>query len=854
MKEKIEEEKVENINSYDENKIHEILLPINNNYDKSQRNSRQTSRETKMELEEKVKLIKKFDEISCVLKEQESEKKNIEKIYEKYLDNVYITKSHIKQKKEEKEGCCFYFVYFIIGPAFGIIYLIGIFQMKPLMKALADLINVSFVDYYNCYIISSDCNTTISTNENSAYNFYDYYYNYSMNETIDFNLVMITGFIGTLILRWRGFKFSILILSVFNFGSILWLLNFDFEFKAEGVFIFKILNLCIIYGLLLIGIGGSSLLSHQILIEAHLKYKQFQKEKNELEERKEEKKTLKDKREKEKEKKKKKQRKKIVDDRYNSKFSFFFMICIITTIGYLGKYSVNLVLKLFLENVYGKDYDKKTYIIYIMILYGISTYLTILLYSIFKYTIFEYDEKGEDSKNKKSIKISQICGYIIYSEKKINERAQNKNCCTLLFCENMQNCCNKTFCELFKKCDRYFSKKCDRYYSKKFDRDNCNPECSCPCCLYKVKDYKIPEEEFCYCYKIQRKSFWCNKFMTNKTQREIFPYMLLYFVLQLTTIGFEKQYENHKNQIAHIKTWFITFISTFILFFYHTLSYKRIFDDFDDEKKINEEDEDENEENEDPITRLSYKILNGTLGILVFNGIFSMVFSFIYLSNISKDIKVFFFEDYLNIIFMPILMNKLYYITLNYYSIYTAEKNNRFQKISASTLISIYISLWGIIISLIKSSIPDKTSSDDYNYSNILYFIQIAFSSIPVLGVVIFIIEGLYLSTGHMTCNNCNCKECKKNFALHKFLFWLLSFIFCFGGLWNIMKDFNEYEYQFCDFGECCDITGNYCNVYCIDNIMFCDCCCCDIRSCWHSVCCDNHCNNCECCLCCSDN
>ena len=167
-----------------------------------------------------------------------------------------------------------------------------------------------------------------------------------------------------------------------------------------------------------------------------------------------------------------------------------------------------------------------------------------------------------------------------------------------------------------------------------------------------------------------------------------------------------------------------------------------------------------------------------------------MVFSFIYLSNISKDIKVFFFEDYLNIIFMPILMNKLYYITLNYYSIYTAEKNNRFQKISASTLISIYISLWSVIISLIKSSIPDKTSSDDYNYSNILYFIQIAFSSIPVLGVVIFIIEGLYLSTGHMTCNNCNCKECKKNFALHKFLFWLLSFIFCFGGLWNIMNCF----------------------------------------------------------------
>ncbi len=35
--------------------------------------------------------------------------------------------------------------------------------------------------------------------------------------------------------------------------------------------------------------------------------------------------------------------------------------------------------------------------------------------------------------------------------------------------------------------------------------------------------------------------------MTNKTQQKIFPYMLEYFLLQLTTIGFEKQYEKYKN-------------------------------------------------------------------------------------------------------------------------------------------------------------------------------------------------------------------------------------------------------------------------------------------------------------------
>ena len=486
------------------------------------------------------------------------------------------------------------------------------------------------------------------------------------------------------------------------------------------------------------------------------------------------------------EKERKTQRVKIDEKRDNNKFDFFFIICLITTIGYLGKYSTNILLNLFLEYIHGKDYDKKTYMIYIMIIYGISIFMTFLLYTIFKCSIFEYDEKKEDNKYEKQIKISQICGYIIYSEKKKNQQSQKRNCCTLLFCENMQNCCNETFCKLFEKRDK--------------DKDKDNPPCNCSCCSYNEDDYNKDIEEFCYCYKIHRKSYWCNKFLTNKTQREIFPYMLLYFLLQLTTIGFEKHYEKHKNQIAHIKTWFTTFISTFILFFYYTLSFKRI---FFDENKVNEEDEDERDE---AITKISYEILRGTFGVLVFNGIFSMVFSIIYLSDISKDIKSFFFEKYINIIFMPTLMNKFYYLTLNYYSIYTAEKNKRFQIISASALISMYVSLWGVVISFIKSRIPDATNSNDYDYNNILYFIQIGFSSIPVIGVIIFIIMGLYASTGYRACfqdNNCNCDECKKNFRLHKFIFWLFSYIFCFGGFWIKMTNFKKYKCQFYDFGEC---------------------------------------------------
>ena len=54
--------------------------------------------------------------------------------------------------------------------------------------------------------------------------------------------------------------------------------EFYFNFKSPGIFdynFFKLLNICFIYILLYIAIGGSALLSHQILVESYLKYKKY---------------------------------------------------------------------------------------------------------------------------------------------------------------------------------------------------------------------------------------------------------------------------------------------------------------------------------------------------------------------------------------------------------------------------------------------------------------------------------------------------------------------------------------------------------------------------------------------------
>ena len=77
-----------------------------------------------------------------------------------------------------------------------------------------------------------------------------------------------------------------------------------------------------------------------------------------------------------------------------------------------------------------------------------------------------------------------------------------------------------------------------------------------------------------------KKIFWCNKFITNKTQKTIFPYMIEYFLLQLTTIALEIQYEKYKSWHVHIKTYILVFLLSFILFIYFTISFSRFFTAF----------------------------------------------------------------------------------------------------------------------------------------------------------------------------------------------------------------------------------------------------------------------------------
>ena len=861
-------------------------------------------------IKEKKVLVKFLDDLKTKLDSQENEEKTFDDIYDDYLDSEYITKSHIKKKLNK---CYLIFMIFIFGPIFGSIYLIGIFQIKSIMNALFDLITESCMKYYYC-IFNSICTINYSDKELNVFDFYNYYYNYTMNESIDANLMLMTGIIGNLFFSWIGFGFSLLIFGLINVGAIIWVLNFDFaignEFDYDWV---KILNLIVIYIIFYIGLGSSSLLSQQILIESYFKYKndyliekmnaklkQYGEKKDKYETEMKDMKLMSAPSPDNKEytldnrlslknridslplyanfMKRYKRLENEIYKKEKNKFDFFIMICLTTTFGYLGKLLMNLVLDSILSHIYGDNYEKRIFLIVIMFLYGFCMVISTILYYIYERSTFSLDEKTKEKK--KDIKICQMCGFILYCEtqklkepekenccffnksekSKVvvksnyqsnndeNENNPNNNCCyscceytkgcCILFCESIQNCCYETFGYLLS----ILLSICN----------SCNSQSMhiCKSCKSNDIDYKKNKECFCYCYKARRKSLWCNKFFTNMTVKNIFPFMIVYFILQLITIGFEKQYEKYKYLNFHIKTFISVSVGTFILFLYLTLSFSRLFRK--EKKEVNSaSDGNINSNNDlnysltlkqpgkvilhsfkDKLSELSNDILNGTIGILFFNGVFSFIFSLFYFVDISEEFKSFFFKDNINLIIIPILMNNFYYLTLNYYCTYTAEKTKRFEILSCSTLIAFYIIIWRFVIILIKSFIPEENENNSYINFQILYIIQLIISGIITLFAVCFIFSGIIMSTGLINgCSFCFFKKGESNCTdFHLCLFFLCSFIFCFGGLWNQMIDLSNYYFNCCNCDDYCTIGGACCFIDCFNDAndeIGCHCCFC---------------------------
>ena len=824
-------------NDYNDDILPTQILPKND--EGNQRNISNADENTSLKEKEKQisesdkKEKNRLTDIFSNLKEEleRDENKSIDQVYEDYANNEDTVKNNIsiafkKNWSNKQYRILLYFMFIIVLPFFTIFNLMGIYQMISFMNIFYDAIN----NYVICYF-----GWEAEDEEYEFYNFYSYYFSESVNEGIDFDLMEAMGFLGTLLLNFSGFTVtSFFCLFINSIATVLIFVFFKgYNEGKERYSATQLLYLMLCYILLFIGVGASALLSQQILIDNFYKFKLFLKENNAkkpssnnnvIEDDKE------DKKEEEKEEKEEEEDKKDI--------SYFFLICTTSILGFFGKFILNyLVLdaKYVFDKEYGVDdgannitnfYDKmnnntetdkeineiifnhdRDLLMYTLIfIYGGSILLSIFLYYIFG-LIFDDTENDEEDEENENPRICKICGYTIYSQNiKITNNKDNKKkedkgtrivqeyelsanpginsvsrsetkkrknlcqkigvwiayyCCYCfecikLLCDTLRSCCNEIVCSFI----------CCTNDSK---------NCCCCCCIPNMTndDYEQKEQFFCYCYQSKRKMKWFNKLIRDKTQRKLMPVLLEFFLLQLTTIGLEKKYsefseggyENFRNKNFIGNTGGI-FLLSLLLFIYLTYSFGTIFDITSNENIFFK----------GVVESISNKILNGTYGIIIFNGIYSFVFSILYfLSRLQND------NIYLLI---PIFMNKFYFFTFAHYcTIYTDEAEGM-DLISCSTLIAIYLWIWDLIIGYI---------SDNFNI-NILFGIQIFASSIIILLFLTFASVFLF---------------CLGTFW-QAFLY-ILSFLFLpFGGCW-FCKCYYKYK---CDDMSCCIDHKDACNYH----------------------------------------
>lgn len=749
--------------------------------------------------DEKTHLIKKLKRIQKTL--ELSKSKNIKDIYINLSDDEIRVEVRNNISSFRVELC-----YYVISITFSIINLFGIFIIIAIKNALLSLL----VNYFHIIIMKIKQENNID-NINDL-NFYYLLFNDSLNDTFDLDLMMFMDFLGGLFLKWIGFFFSSMIFLLFNIGGLFLILNYDYTkieklSLLETIISFFYIFVCNIF--LFIGVGSSALLSQQISKEYFPIVTSFINQKKNI----------------------------FINDSDNAKsekndnnsdnkseyFPFFNIICFTTIVSYLIKYILAIIIlnakdefdkqiyrnntdynnntdtdnfsiyyEIFYDNKIGsnnKDFvhnneinndiyshDKMLFII-IIVIYISSIFLSSLIELLFKCFL-----KKKRVRRVIKEKVCQICGYFIYKENfTINKISCCSSCCECikLSVESLANCCNEVFCNNF----------------------NCESSC---CCNYHESDYDRNEVYFCYCYQERRKQKWFNLLLTNEILKKLFPYMLKYFFLQIISIGFQKLNEDLENDDNdnHINYNFdlnekiillIIYIICFIIFYYIILSYYVFNKKF---KKNNEN---------------TIEILNGINGILMFNGLFSIIFSSIYLFGNKALINKYLKKKYL---FIPTLMSMLYFFCFDFYCSELIEEYDGFEILSGSSLISVYLYIWERFIDLLKLC-NIKT----------IFIIQFICSII-----VCFIGLCLFFTLIYMSIKKC---------VIGKTLYCLFSYCFLFGGLWFFFERKDQKNEKDCLY--CCQTCQTCCLCYCKDTICKCLCCFCACECC----------KCCKCCNCC---
>ena len=241
--------------------------------------------------EEKKNLVKILNKISNKLTTDGNENKTIDEIYnENSNEDKFNINSLLIIKKEKSAFYLFFYFYFIL-PFLIIINLSGIFQSITTMNSISTILKKSIKYYF----VKDKFDEKYSKEDKylkyyeTNYNFYQIFFKESLKNSLDFNLIMFSNFIGFILLRLVGFYLSSFIFLSINMISFSRIANFNFmeiDKETYNYSISQILFLLFCYLLCFIGVGSYSLLSQKILISHYSAFHSYLDQNKEIEENK----------------------------------------------------------------------------------------------------------------------------------------------------------------------------------------------------------------------------------------------------------------------------------------------------------------------------------------------------------------------------------------------------------------------------------------------------------------------------------------------------------------------------------------------------------------------------------------
>ena len=770
-------------------------------YLKEEEKSKNGEKKEKLEVQEVQEEQKEQgSQVVQVVQGKKEEEKKLVKFLSTKTDILIM---FIEQRHQPRYRWFLFSIFSIYLPLFTTINLIGIFQIISVMNAVFEVTKRSII----CYLNLED-KEDLSYYE--FYHFYGFYINFSVDEGIDYDLIETMSFLGIIFVKFYGFSVSSGFFMLLNIISLFMLLIFFGEFNEtyETFTILEIIYLIICYILLFVGVGSSALLSQQLLIDNYEKYSSFLRLVDD------------DKKNKDK-----------TNEEEKIQEPYFVLVCVTSIIGFLAKYFFNILI-FYKKNSFDEQYEidttdivnnesnttnteanlkiyehDKFLFVFIIVIYGGSILISIILYRIFK-QVYEGDLNSEEKIKKKEKKREcNIFGYIIYLKKYNNKELKyeneqnqenkddlningernslnsrhgsvtvsqiigandddkNKNSCEPKKKENMFKrsaiYCKECFMDIFL-CLRLASDSLISFFDEiicNYFCFCCRKKCCCCCCFeccistkIEKEDYELNDGYICYCYTAKRNMKWFNRFIRDETQIKLMPLLLQYFIIQLNTVAFDKIFEENNEEgyneftdSLSIFIFILIFGTSLFLFFYLTISFGNLYNFFSKGTK----EKLEKEKPGDSTGKLSNKILNGTYGILIFNGFYNFFLSIICL---GRDIKN------NNCFYIPILINKFYFFTFAHQCTIYTDDDDEINYFTVATLLSIYLFIWDFIIEQIK-----KIPTIGLLYFQIVLSGVIVVASLFVLVILLFFI-GRFLFT----------------------LLYFISFLCSFGGFWFI--------------------------------------------------------------------